>query len=131
MGFTVPGTVGMPARCGQLARRAFVAQQLQQFRAGSDEGDAGPLAGARQSRIFRQEAVARMDGIHAFFLRQRDDAVHVQVGFHRPFALADQVSFIGLETVQGQAVLLRIDGHGAQAQFIGGAQDADGNFAAV
>ena len=66
-----------------------------------------------------------------FSLRQRDDSVHVQIRFYRPFALADQVGFIGLETVQGQAVFLRIDGHRAQAQFIGGAQDADGNFAAV
>ena len=115
----------------QLAGRAFVAQQFQQFGAGSDEGDTGPLASPRQSRILREEAVPRMDGVHAFFFRQGHDAVHIEVGFHRPLSLADQVRFVGLETVQGEAVLLGIDRHRAQSQFIGGAQDADGDLSAV
>jgi hypothetical protein len=33
--------------------------------------------------------------------------------------------------MQGQPVFLRINGNSAQAQFIGRAQDADRNFAAV
>jgi hypothetical protein len=72
-----------------------------------------------------------MDGVHAFFARQRDDAIHVEIGFHRTLALADQVGFIGLEAVQGEPVFLRVDGDGAQAEFIGRAQDADGDFAAI
>ena len=66
-----------------------------------------------------------------FSCGQRDDAFDVQVGFHRALALADQVGFVGLEAVQGEAVFLRIDGDGAQAQFVGRAQDADGDFAAI
>jgi hypothetical protein len=30
-----------------------------------------------------------------------------------------------------ETVLLRVDGHGAQAQFGGGTKDADGDFAAI
>jgi hypothetical protein len=113
------GHGGDAGALGQLAGRAFVAEQFEQFRAGTDEGDAGPFAGARQSRILRQETVARMDGVYAFLARQGDDAVDVEAGF------------IGLEAVQGEAVFLRVNGDGAQTQFAGGAQDADGNFAAV
>ena len=72
-----------------------------------------------------------MDRVHAFFLRQRHDAVHIQVGFHRSFAFADQIRFIGLEAMQCEAVFLRIDGDGAQTEFVGGAQYADGNLAAI
>ena len=71
----------------QPPRRRLVAQQVEQIRAGTDEGDSRPFAGARQRRILREKAIARMDGIHAFFLRQRDDAFHVEVGLHRPLAL--------------------------------------------
>ena len=116
---------------GQLAGRAFVAEQFEQLRAGTDEGDTCPFAGARQSWVFRQETVAWMDGVHTFFARQSDDAVDVEVGFDRPFAIADQVGFIGLEAVQGETVFLRVDGYGAQTQFIGGTKDADGNLATV
>ncbi len=72
-----------------------------------------------------------MDGLHTLLARQGNDAFHVEVRLHRALALADQVSFVGFEAVQGEAVLLRINGNRAYAQFVGGAQDADGNFAAI
>jgi hypothetical protein len=33
--------------------------------------------------------------------------------------------------MEGEAVLLAVDGDGAEAQLVGGAEDADGDFAAV
>jgi len=33
--------------------------------------------------------------------------------------------------MQREPVFLRIDGHGAQAELVGGAKDADGDFAAI
>ena len=36
-----------------------------------------------------------------------------------------------LAASEGELVLLRIDGNRAQAQFVGGAQNSDGDFAAV
>ena len=72
-----------------------------------------------------------MDRVHALFRGQRDDAFDIEIGFDRSLALADQVGFVRLEAVQGEAVLLGVDGDGAQAQFVGGAQDADRDFAAI
>ena len=72
-----------------------------------------------------------MDRVHFLLAGQANDALHVQVGFYRAFAFADQVGFVGLEAVQGQSVFLGIDGHGAQPQFIGRAQDANRDFAAI
>ena len=45
--------------------------------------------------------------------------------------LADQVGLVGLEAVQGVAVFVRVDRDRADAQFVGAAEDADGDFAAV
>jgi hypothetical protein len=89
------------------------------------------LAGRRQGGILGEKAVPRMDRVHFFFARQRDDPLDLEVGFHRSLALADQVSFIGLEAMQRQAVFLRIDSHRAQAQLVGRAQNANGDFAAI
>ena len=33
--------------------------------------------------------------------------------------------------MQGEAIFVRVDGDGADAQFVGGAEDADGDLAAV
>ena len=46
-------------------------------------------------------------------------------------ALADLVGLVDLEAVQRQLVLFGEDGDGADGEFIGGAQDADGDFGAV
>ena len=72
-----------------------------------------------------------MNRVHALLFGQRHDAFDIEIGLHRSFALADQVGFVGFEAVQREAVFLGIDGDGAQAQFIGGAENADGDFAAI
>ena len=115
----------------QPARRGFVAQQLQQFRAGANKRDPGAVAGARQRRVLGKKAITRMDGIDALFLGQIHDAIDIQVSLHRPLALADQIRLVGLETMQGQAVFLRVDSHRAQPQFVGRAQNTNRDFAAI
>ena len=72
-----------------------------------------------------------MDGVDALFRGQRDDALDIQIGLDRPFAFADQIGFVGLETMQAEPVFLGIDGDRAQPEFVGGAQDADRDFAAI
>ena len=72
-----------------------------------------------------------MDRVHALFLGQRDDAVNIQVRFHRPFSFADQVGFVRFEAMQRQPVFLRVDRDRAETQFSGGPQNADGDFAAI
>ena len=72
-----------------------------------------------------------MNGVHFMRLRNRDDSRDVQVGFHGALARADLVGLIRLKPVKRQPVFIRINGDGAQAKFVGGAEDADGDFAAV
>ena len=72
-----------------------------------------------------------MNRINFLFLGQRDDAGNVQVGFHGAFASAHLIPFVRFEAMQREPVFLRINGHGAQAEFIGGAKNANGDFAAV
>ncbi len=93
--------------------------------------DAGLVAGAGEVGVLGQKAVAGMDGVDLVLLGQGDDAGDVEVGADRLAGLADAVGFVGLEAVQGEAVFVRIDGHGADAQLVGGAKDADGDLAAV
>ena len=45
--------------------------------------------------------------------------------------LADQVRLVRLEAVQGVAVFVRIDRDRANAQLMRGAENADGDFAAI
>ena len=96
-------------RCRQPARGGLVAEQFQQLRRGSDERDSGFLACSRKRGVLRQESIAGMNRVHAFLARQPDQARDVQIRLHRPFPRADLVGFVGLEPVQAQPVLVRID----------------------
>ncbi len=114
-----------------LPRRRLVAQQIQQFRARPDEGDPRFRARLRQRRVLRQKSIPRMDRVHALFLGECYNTVNVEVSLHRPHVLANRIGLVGLETMQAQPVLLRINRHGAQSQFVRGAEDADSDFASV
>ncbi len=72
-----------------------------------------------------------MDGVDTLLLRECHNSCDVQIGFHRALAGARLISFIRFEAMEREAVFLRVDGHGAQAEFIGGAEDAYGDFAAI
>src|SRR5207302_10111704 len=95
------------------------------------EWDAGALAGAGQRRILGKETVAGMNGVDAFFAGERNDAFDIEIRLDGSFTFADQIGFVGLEAMEGQPVLLGVDGDGPQAELIGGAQDTDGDFAAI
>jgi hypothetical protein len=72
-----------------------------------------------------------MDEIDALLLRERHDAGDVQIRANRPLALADEVGFIRLEAMDGEAILLGVNGDGTKAELGGGAKDANGDLAAV
>ncbi len=72
-----------------------------------------------------------MNGVHAFFRRQGDNGVHVQISLDRPLPFPDEVRLVGLETMQAQAVLLGKDSYGAEAQLVGCSKNPDRDFAAV
>lgn len=72
-----------------------------------------------------------MDEVDAVCCGKCDDAGGVEVGFDGAFVFANLVGFVGLEAVEAEAVFFGVDGDGAEAEFIGGAEDADGDFATV
>ena len=88
-------------------------------------------AGTGKFGVLRKETVAGMNGINVFFFGQRDNAFDIEIRGDRTFALADEVSFVRLETMETKAIFLGIDGHGAEPEFGARAEDADRDFAAV
>ena len=97
----------------------------------ADEDEARFGTGPGEAGIFRKKAVAGVDGVHAVLPRQADDAVDVEVGLDRLAGLAEAVGLVGLEAVQGVAILVRVDGDRADAEFVGRAEHANGDLAAI
>lgn len=81
-------------------RAGLVAGQFEDVGAGSDEGDAGLLAGPRELGVLRQEAVAGVDGVGAGLAGGADDLVDGEVGPHGMARFADLVGLVGFESVQ-------------------------------
>src|SRR5207244_2031337 len=88
-------------------------------------------AGAGKVGVFREEPVAGVDGVNLVLQGEGDDAGDVEVGPDRLPRLADLVGFVRLETVQGEAVLVRVDGDGADAELVGRTEHPDGDLTAV
>ncbi len=80
--------------------------------------------------VFRQEAVARVDGLSAGLLAGGDDLVGNQVGLLRG-GRADADGFVGQIDEQGVLVGFGIDGNRRDAHLAGGLDDAAGDLAAV
>jgi len=126
----VAGITGTPAATAS-ARRDLAAQLAHDIAGRADEVQSGFGAGIGKFRIFGQKTITGMDGVGAGFKGDADGFTHIQIGFDRSLAGADQIAFIGLEAVQRKAVLARIDVHRADPQFIGRAHNADSDFASV
>src|SRR5262245_14550177 len=60
-----------------------------------------------------------------------NNAVDIEIGTNRLTRPADSVSFIRLETVQGKTILVRVDGHRADAELVSAAKNARGDLAAI
>ena len=71
-----------------------------------------------------------MDGVGIADFGRADDAGDVQVTASA-FSWADANRFVRETGVQAVAVGLGVDGHGANAQILAGANDAQRNFAPV
>ena len=127
----VPGTIGTPAASAILRAATLSPSASITSGVGPTNDDAGVAALARERRPLGQQAVARVDRVDVVPLGQLDDLVLGQVGGHRLQALADQVGLVGLVAVQVDAVLLREDRDRAEAELGAGAEDADGDLAAV
>src|SRR5206468_3384486 len=109
------------------SRRLDERRQLARRFHHADAAPAAPPAGLHHEGI----AVARVNGIDARPARHADDVVHVAVGLDRRAPGADEIALVGGEAVERAAVLVGVDGDRPQLQLLGGADDADGDLAAV
>ena len=116
---------------GDAASGQLVAELLQHFDAGADKNHAGLAARLGKQGIFREKAVAGMNGVDIVLAGQVDDGVDVQIRTQRLAGFADAIRFIGLEAVQGEAVFVGVDGHGPNAQLMCGAEDTNGNLTTI
>ena len=133
--------VGRQRRCGrhhrhqrlrsQVARGHLVAQRAHDLGRGPHEDDAFAIAGFHELGVLGKKSITGMDRIDLGFDRDAQDVLDVEVRVHGRLAAAHQVGLVGLGPVQGEAVFLRVDRDGADAQLVGGAHDADGDLTAI
>ena len=119
------------SRLGQRACLGLVTHLAQQLRAWPHKGKPSLGASLGKVSVLRQKSVAGMDVIHPALLSHLHDALNVQIRAHRALAHTHQIGFIRLKTVHSQTILLRVDCHGAHVHLRGGAENADGDLAAV
>ena len=120
---------GDAAALGQGPSLGFIAEQLEDIRAGSDKGDTRLGAPAGKVGIFTQKSVARMNGLTAGLFGQLHNPTGIEIGGRT--APAQRKGFIGLAGMQRLGVVVGKHGHGPQPQFGGGARNTNGDFASI
>src|SRR5437868_73986 len=108
----------------------FFAHQANHFRRGPDELDVAGLADLGEVSVLAQQSVAGMNRVHVADFRCADNRGNIQVAF-AGFRRSDADGFIGEANVQRVAVGVTVDGDGLDAQLFAGADDPQGNLAAV
>src|SRR5690606_21897602 len=108
----------------------LVAHGAYAFGTRSDEDETALFHPFREIGVFRQEAVAGVDGLGVCDFGGRDQRGHVQIAV-APRGGPDADGFIGQAHVLGLAVGLGMHDHGLDAQFAAGTQDPKGDFAAI
>ena len=116
----------------RMVRRAAALSPIRRICCGRgpDEGDLAALADLGELGVLGQEAVARVDGVGAGDLGRGDDARDVQVALARR-RRPDADLLVGEAHVQRLAVGLGVDGDGADAELLAGADDPQRDLAAV
>ncbi|MEY9853649.1 hypothetical protein ABH923_003327 [Leifsonia sp. EB41] len=115
---------------GDVAGRHLVAEALDGLRGRADPGQAGRDDRAGEVGVLGQEAVAGVDCVGAGAARDREDLVDDQVGLGAGRAL-EGVRLVGEPHVEGVAILVGVDGDGADPAVFRSTDDADGDLAAV
>ena len=130
-GFGAAGDDGNAAADSDLFGLELVTHLLQNVGGGADEDDTVCFAGTGKVRIFRQEAVAGMDGIDTALFGQVDDQVNVQIGANGAQLLANLVRLIRLGTEGAVHVFLGVHRDGVQTQVSTGSEDTNRDLASV
>ncbi len=111
-------------------RRQLVAHQPDMIRRRSDEADSVLLHDRREVRVFRQEPVARVDGVGVGDGGRGQNRRNVEIALARR-GRADADAFIGETDMHGVLVRRRVHRHGLNPHLVTGAVDAERDLAAV
>jgi len=109
----------------------MAAGQRQHLHRQADECDASRFACRGEIRVLRKRTVPRIDRVGVGVASRRHDLLDGQVRPHRVSRRADLLAFVGLEPVDGIAILVRIDRYRRCPEFERGAEGADRDFTAV
>ena len=112
------------------ARLFLLAHHARYFRRRPNELDAARPAHFREVGVLAQQPIAGMDRIHIGDFGRADHRRNVEVAVGQP-RRPNANRFVGKAHVQRVAVGLAINGDGLDAQFLAGANDAQGNLTAV
>src|SRR6266508_3282378 len=113
-----------------LARGDLRAHQLDRFRRRSDPDEPRALDRAGKGRVLGEEAVARVNRFGTCPLGDGEDPLLVEITLCRE-ARADQKRLVGRRGVQRAAVGFGVDRHGSDLELAQGAEDPNGDLAAV
>ena len=89
------------------------------------------FAGFSEFSIFREEAIPRMDGVHAFRLGQSDDTGDVQICIYWGLAFPYTIRFICDRTIERIFIFFGINSDALDPQLFAGAENTDRDLAAV
>ena len=125
-----PGTTGMPSALA--VRLASILSPMMRICSALGPMNLMPCSveDLGEAGILGEEAVARMDGLGAGDLAGGDDGGNVEIAVARR-RRADAHALIGQAHMHGLLVGGRMDGDGRDAELAAGAQDAQGDFAAI
>ena len=129
-GPSLPGRIGTPAFFAVSRATALLPISRIDFGRRADERQPALAGDLGEMRVLGEEAVAGMDGVGAGDLRGGDDRGDVEVALARR-GRTDADVVVGVADVQRVAVGLGMDGHGLQAHFLAGQDDAQRDLAAV
>ena len=125
-----PGRMGTPARLHRGAGFFLFAHQAGDFGRRSDELDVAGFGDFGEVGVFRQQAVAGMDGVHVGDFRRADHRRDIEITL-RQLRRADANGFVGEADVQRIAVGLAVNRDRADAQLLAGADHPQGNLSAI
>ncbi|MCY1533787.1 hypothetical protein D9M68_691350 [compost metagenome] len=117
-------------RLRQIARGVLETKGAHLPGRGADEGDTRSFTRLGKRRVFREETVARVNGLCAAVLCNLQDAVGPQIALGRR-SRAEQVGLVGFAHMAGLRVGFGVHGHALHAQNFERADDAAGDGASV
>ena len=124
------GDSGNIGAARELAAGGFGAERFHGFGGRTDKDETGFFTGAGKRWIFGEEPVAGMNRVAAGAAGHVDQLVDAEITFAR-WSGTDGVGFVGETDMEGSAIGFAEDDDGADAKFAAGAEDANGDFAAI